>query len=150
MDKGVYCLIFMNRACRIRIGALGDRKFRKGWHCYIGSARGPGGLLRVSRHSALRNRGGPRQWHVDYLLLHPEFSLARAIYAVSERDRECALAQSLSRAPVKGFGASDCRCGSHLFYRPSDPTEEVAGAFRRLDLSPVITTIMQQEDQVRI
>lgn len=53
MDKGVYCLVFHNPACTVRIGALGEIAFRKGWHIYVGSALGSGGLKRLGRHIAL-------------------------------------------------------------------------------------------------
>ncbi|MDR1747655.1 MAG: DUF123 domain-containing protein, partial [Spirochaetaceae bacterium] len=37
---------------------------------------------------------------------------------------ECALAENLALmggVPVAGFGSSDCRCGSHLYYFPYPP-----------------------------
>jgi Uri superfamily endonuclease len=150
MHKGVYCLIFRNRACRITIGALGEREFERGWHCYTGSAQGPGGLLRVERHMGLKKRGGPRHWHVDHLLLHPAFTLVRTVCAVTDEDRECTLARMLPGTPVPGFGSSDCGCGSHLVHFPADPTDEMKTVFRKLGLSPAITTIKSKKNQYRI
>ena len=69
MDKGIYCLVFKNPACTVRIGALGPVAFREGWHIYVGSALGSGGLARLDRHIALaRDRDKRPKWHVDYLL----------------------------------------------------------------------------------
>ncbi len=53
MDKGIYCLVLKNPACTVRVGALGPLPFAAGWHCYIGSALGPGGLVRLERHTRL-------------------------------------------------------------------------------------------------
>ncbi|MDD1677010.1 MAG: GIY-YIG nuclease family protein [Methanomicrobiales archaeon] len=147
MRKGIYCLIFRNRACRIAIGALGEREFEPGWHCYTGSARGPGGLLRVARHTGLKKRGGPRHWHVDHLLLNPAFTLVRTVCAVTGEDQECTLAGMLPGTRVPGVGSSDCHCGSHLIHSPADPTDDVQAIFRELGLSPVITTIKSTKNQ---
>jgi len=147
MHKGVYCLLFRNDACRATIGALGEREFLPGWHCYTGSARGPGGLRRVRRHAALRKHGGPRHWHVDHLLLHPAFTLVCAICAVTDEDLECILASRIRGTPVPGFGSSDCGCGSHLFYFPYDPTDDVQAVFRKLGVAPAITTIKSKKNQ---
>jgi Uri superfamily endonuclease len=147
MHKGVYCLIFRNRACRIPVGALGEREFLPGWHCYLGSARGPGGLRRVVRHLGLRKRGGPRHWHIDHLLLHPAFTLVRVVCAFTDDDRECALAGMLAGQHIPGFGSSDCGCGSHLVYSPTDPTGQVETAFRNLQLPAVITTLKRKNNQ---
>jgi Uri superfamily endonuclease len=148
MHKGVYCLVFRNTGCRMRIGALGEREFTRGWHCYVGSARGSGGLeKRVGRHAALRERGGPRHWHVDHILLHPAFSLERAVCAATEHDCECALAARIPGSGVPGFGCSDCGCGSHLVHSPTDPTRMVVEVFSALSLAPCITTLKRGDDQ---
>ncbi len=49
-EKGVYCLIFENRACKFEIGKKGEFSFPAGFHLYVGSALGSGGLKRVKRH----------------------------------------------------------------------------------------------------
>jgi len=45
-------------------------------------------------------------------------SIRNIIYAESGERKECDLAQRLSQrlAVVEGFGCSDCRCCSHLFF----------------------------------
>lgn len=143
MYKGTYCLILHNRGCRASVGSLGEVSFPRGWYVYVGSAQGPGGLLRVKRHMQVASRKNisPR-WHIDYLLLHPDVSLS-AVACAESRDRqtECAIASVLGGKPVNGFGASDCSCRSHLFYFDSNPEKSVISAFLSLELSVTIKTI---------
>lgn len=145
MDKGVYALIFRNPSCSILIGSLGVISFREGWHIYVGSARGPGGFARVSRHRRLAlSRDRQPRWHVDHLLLSPRFILRHIIRGPSEADLECALARSLGSGAVPSFGSSDCTCGSHLFHRPADPLGEVIEVMSSLGLAPVSATIKKE------
>ena len=142
MDKGVYCLVFHNPACTAGIGALGEIAFRKGWHIYIGSALGTGGLKRLERHIALfEEKNKHPKWHVDYLLTNDNFPLRYAVSATTPLRLECLLASALGGESVPLFGCSDCTCSSHLFYRESDPVMEVRNVFRCLQLSPVTKTI---------
>ncbi|KUG20008.1 MAG: GIY-YIG nuclease family protein [Methanomicrobiaceae archaeon] len=151
MDKGVYCLIFQNRARTIRIGQLGTREFAAGWHLYVGSARGSGGLARAERHIRLFfKRDRPPRWHVDYLLLDPGFSLRAIAASPTTRDLECDLARALGGASVPGFGCSDCSCPSHLFFRPEEPAAAVMAGFLAVGLHARITTIKNEHDNVRI
>lgn len=143
MDKGIYCLVFKNPACTVRIGALGPVAFEKGWHCYIGSALGPGGLARLKRHCRLAaERDRPPKWHVDYLLTDARFTLAYAVSARTTDRLECRLAVALGSGGVFGFGCSDCTCPTHLLYRKRDPEQEIVSAFESLDLIPAIKTII--------
>jgi len=137
MDKGCYCLVFNNPACSLRVGALGELPFARGWHIYIGSALGPGGLSRLTRHLRLaRMRNRQPKWHVDYLLTDPRFTLAFAVSAMTPERFECRLAAGIGGRAVPHFGCSDCTCGSHLLYRDHDPADEIMAAFARLGLAP--------------
>ncbi len=119
MERGVYCLVFENPAAVLEVGRLGAIAFRPGYHLYVGSALGPGGLARVERHRRLgRDRDRNPHWHVDRLLLDPRFRLAAVVTAWTGERLECALARSIGGETVAGFGATDCRCGSHLAFRP--------------------------------
>ena len=143
MDKGIYCLVFENPSCTVRVGALGEIAFRRGWHIYVGSALGSGGLVRLDRHIALsRNKDRRPKWHVDYLHTSPCFSLAYTVSAVTDERLECPLARELGGGGVPKFGCSDCTCTSHLFYRKCDPKREILAAFRHLGLAPTTKTIM--------
>jgi len=142
MNKGVYCLVLQNSPCSVNIGALGTLDFCGGWHVYVGSARGPGGLLRVARHIRYsRHPGDMQRWHIDYILAHPAFSLVSAICASSDDDFECRLAGLIEALPVAGFGCSDCRCQSHLFYYDHAPEQDVVAVFEDLDLCVTIKNI---------
>ena len=145
MDKGIYALLFRNPSCSLRVGSLGEVSFSKGWHIYVGSAKGPGGFARVERHRRLaHNRDRPPRWHVDYLLLSSWFTLVHTVCGPSGADLECALARSLGSGAVPSFGSGDCSCGSHLFHRGAKPLEEVAGAMRSLGLVPRSATIKKE------
>lgn len=142
MDKGIYCLVFRNPSCTVRVGALGEVAFRKGWHIYAGSALGSGGLARLKRHVALsREKDRRPKWHVDYLSAGSEFSLRYTISAATTERLECRLAAALGDGGVPGFGCSDCTCPSHLFWKKTCPLQEVRDAFMSLHLSPQTKTI---------
>ncbi len=150
MDKGIYCLVLENPACTVRIGALGPVPFAAGWHCYIGSALGSGGLLRLERHVNLATLKDRRpKWHVDYLLTDPRFKIVYSVSAVTEERLECRLASALfcDTSGVERFGCSDCTCQSHLLYRKSDPKMEILAAFTGLGLTPVIKTIITLKEK---
>jgi len=142
MDKGVYCLVFANDSRRIQIGALGIIDFPGGWHVYTGSALGPGGLQRVSRHFRLFSCGsGKKRWHIDYLLTDSGFSLRYAICASTTDPRECEIARTVGGVPVPRFGCSDCHCRSHLFSFADDPGRRVNDSFKSVGLLPRIVTL---------
>ena len=151
MDKGIYCLVFRNPGCTIRTGALGAITFRAGWHIYVGSALGSGGLQRLERHISLVHLHDKQpKWHVDYLLISPCFSLVYAVYAVTAACLECQLVRELNKAGIAKFGCSDCSCTSHLLYRQDDPKQEILSAFCGLQLDPVIKTIINPQVQDNI
>lgn len=151
MDKGIYCLVFRNHGCNLRIGALGAITFRAGWHTYVGSALGSGGLKRLERHISLAHLHNKQpKWHIDHLLTSPLFSLVCAFYAVTAERLECQLARELNDGGVSMFGCSDCSCTSHLLYRPGDPKREILAAFHNLQLDPIIKTIINPQVQDNI
>jgi Uri superfamily endonuclease len=145
MDRGVYALVFRNRSCSLMVGSLGEIRFRRGWHIYVGSARGPGGFTRVSRHRHLAlSRDRPPRWHVDHLLLSPSFILRHMVCGSTGEDLECPLARALGGRRIPAFGSSDCSCGSHLLYRISDPLGEVMEAMSSLGLASMSATIKKE------
>jgi Uri superfamily endonuclease len=145
MDKGIYCLVFKNPECTVRVGALGDVAFRKGWHIYVGSALGSGGLARLERHIALsRDKDKRPKWHVDWLSINPNFSLHATVHAVTGEQLECRLAAAIGGENIPGFGCSDCDCSSHLFYRQRNPVKEVKAVFESLGLSACTKTLMNR------
>ena len=133
---GSYALLIeLESPTAIDVGRLGSIEFRAGWYAYVGSALG-GVSARVGRH--LRQHKN-LHWHVDYLL--QEARLSEVTWALSEERMECRIAECLRRygfSSVKGFGASDCRCPSHLFHSPNLKLlrNEIARAFSSAALTP--------------
>jgi Uri superfamily endonuclease len=145
MDKGIYCLIFWNPGCTVTVGALGPVAFEAGWHVYVGSALGSGGLARLERHRTLsRKKDRCPNWHVDYLSVSRSFRLRSTVHALTEERLECRLAAALGGETVPGFGAGDCSCPSHLFYRRRNPVREIKTAFRSLGLAACTKTLMNR------
>jgi len=120
-DKGAYLLILrLSEEKKIKIGATGEIVFAKGYYVYVGSALRSLDK-RMKRH---RKRGKKLFWHIDYLREEAEFITALPIRTGD--DVECALAKKMKRLAVKevkGFGASDCRCASHLFAADTNPMD---------------------------
>lgn len=114
---GTYTLLLsLPESATVAVGALGDRDIPAGHYAYTGSALGPGGFARVDRHREIAaGERDVRQWHVDYLLGHPDSSV-EAVVRSPGVDAECAVAGSVDGDRVAGFGASDCDCGSHLVH----------------------------------
>lgn len=119
MTQGTYLLILSLSESAVRqVGSLDEVLFHAGWYVYVGSAFGPGGFSRITRHRELANSPGSQQnlhWHIDYLLTLPSLSFCNAL-TWPNIDRECSIAKLLHQKPVAGFGSSDCNCHSHLGY----------------------------------
>jgi Uri superfamily endonuclease len=122
-SPGTYVLVLeASRRRRIRIGALGTLQVEPGFYAYIGSAFGPGGLAaRLAHH---RRRSRSPHWHIDYLRRHTAFR--EAWHAADAVDWEHRWARALETGcsatiPLERFGASDCRCRSHLFHFARPP-----------------------------
>jgi len=138
MDKGIYTLVFESEGADIEIGALGNLTIPGGYLIYVGSALGPGGLGRISRHKTTAHDGRRPHWHIDYLLQHPSTRLIASVAAPTTERLECTLADLVGGPSIPGFGASDCRCRSHLFTRMDDPASELADIFSSLRLIATI------------
>lgn len=113
---GVYRLhMRLDAPARLTIGRLGTFDFPAGRYCYVGSALG-GLERRLRRH---RSRPERLHWHIDYLLRH---ACLERIETWPTRERiECAWSQETlalpdARVVAPRFGASDCRCRTHLAY----------------------------------
>jgi Uri superfamily endonuclease len=115
-DRGAYVLIItLSRARKIGVGGLGVRCFQPGTYFYVGSALS-GFRSRLPRY--FRTLRTPH-WHIDRLLEYGRCAGALCC-ATAHRDAECRIAEALdsSLEAIAGFGCSDCRCRSHLFWRP--------------------------------
>jgi len=115
--RGSYVLLIrLADAHTITIGNRGDIKFFPGYYAYAGSAMN-GLKSRLSRH--LR-KDKKRHWHIDYLLDRASI-IDVAVHETAART-ECAIAGILDSSfeSVPGFGCSDCRCRSHLFFNTDE------------------------------
>lgn len=112
--KGCYCLIVnVEDKTEIKIGKkLGKIKFKKGYYVYVGSAMNSL-EARIKRHLSDEKK---LHWHVDYLL--KKAKIRDVIYNESKQKIECDLAGFISKKAIgiEGFGCSDCKCESHLYY----------------------------------
>jgi len=115
--RGAYCLVIeVPEEREIVVGSLGPHRYQRGVYAYVGSALA-GVEQRVGRHKSQKKR---LRWHIDYLLANADI-LATVAIPGERREVECGMAQALQQCdgasiPVLGFGASDCRCDSHLLY----------------------------------
>ncbi|MDR2028850.1 MAG: DNA/RNA nuclease SfsA [Treponema sp.] len=124
-DSGNYLILLeLPEERDIPIGALGTVHFSPGWYVYAGSAR-KNLRKRISRH--LRKVRKQKHWHLDYL--SPAARVLKGFPVMSYRNLECALAGALKAIggeAIPGFGSSDCRCGSHLYYFADPPLQNRA------------------------
>ncbi len=115
--KGSYVLLIqLPKEQTITIGSLKALHFPGGYYAYVGSAMS-GFKTRISRHLKSNKK---RHWHIDYLL--DKASITGIILGETIARTECTIAQALSRQfdSVPGFGCSDCRCHSHLFFSANE------------------------------
>jgi Uri superfamily endonuclease len=115
---GTYALVVaLDRSQNITIGRRGGFRFPAGFYIYVGSALGPGGLsARIRRHLSAEKR---QHWHIDFLLRSTRARVIEVWTLASAARLECEWARAVMQWPgarivVPRFGASDCRCRSHL------------------------------------
>ena len=127
---GTYALLLRSNAEQdLQVGSLGNQKLLPGFFVYVGSAFGPGGLkARIGHH---RHTFSRPHWHIDYL--NEYLSPAEVWYTYDATHREDHWSQVLAVArgasiPLPGFGSSDCRCISPLYFFPARPSSNY---FRR-------------------
>ena len=117
MNSGVYLAIFyLARTQVITVGRLGRFTFQPGHYLYVGIAQRCL-QARLARHG---QRCKPMRWQIDYLSARAP--LVGALVLRGPKSWECRLAAILAKhylRPIARFGASDCRCGGHLFWCPS-------------------------------
>lgn len=133
-SPGTYAIVLRLESGRaIRVGRLGYFDFPIGYYLYLGSALGPGGLAgRLGRHLALDAGQRRPHWHIDYFRRQARIQALWYITGTARREHDWAeLAAQLDGAsiPAPRFGASDCRCPSHLYHFTITPDPL---AFRRL------------------
>jgi Uri superfamily endonuclease len=126
--KGCYLLLLeLITSQKIQIGKLGILFFKKGFYVYIGSAMN-NLESRVKRHLRSEKK---LHWHIDYLLKHAR--IIDVYYKESSKKKECIVADNFKNLEkILGFGCSDCKCKSHLFY---GAYKEINSILVKLDFS---------------
>jgi Uri superfamily endonuclease len=126
--KGTYILVIkLKEEKTIQIGKLGKILFKKGFYVYVGSAFN-GLAQRIDRHLRKNKK---IHWHIDYFLNFSE--IKGVLFKESETKQECSIAKKLEKhiVSIPGFGCSDCRCKSHLFYGSN---KKITNALKNLHL----------------
>lgn len=119
--KGSYVLLIeLKNKTIIDIGKLGKIQFRKGNYVYIGSALN-GLEKRIQRHYKNQKK---LHWHIDYLL--EKAIIIDVFFKDTKAREECDIAYKFNKLkPICGFGCSDCKCNSHLFFGSNDEIMEI-------------------------
>ena len=111
--KGSYILLLkINNNKNIKYGKNKKSYFKKGFYIYIGSALNSL-ENRINRHLRSDKK---IYWHIDYLLKHSQ--IFNIFYRESNFKDECIIANLFKEyfISIEGFGSSDCKCKTHLFY----------------------------------
>lgn len=125
-SEATYVLvIYVSENFETIVGKLGRVSFKKGNYIYIGSAKG---CLesRLKRHLKKEKK---IFWHIDYLLEGKKAKISQ-IWVIP-KSIECKIADVFNKEPVcelvkKGFGSSDCKCLTHLFFiKDKKKTEKI-------------------------
>ncbi len=138
--KGSYILLIeLPEEQTIAIGSLGVLYFPHGHYAYVGSAMG-GVESRLNRHF----RGTKKiHWHIDYLL--QKASISSAITCETKDKAECTIARALKAQfdSTPGFGSSDCKCPSHLFFanNRSQMKSTLLATLNSLGMQPGLQTL---------
>ena len=123
-ESGTYALILTTSIEKsIDIGKLGTLLVKPGYYAYVGSAFGPGGLkARINHHL---NHSSRPHWHLDYLNSTLRLCEIWYTYDPVRREHQWAEVHAQTKGvlmPLPGFGSTDCRCRSHLFFYRSKPS----------------------------
>jgi Uri superfamily endonuclease len=117
-DRGLYLLILrLKKDQKIKLTKLSEAYFNSGCYLYVGRAK-RGLKKRLERH--LR-KDKKLFWHIDYFLRKAEIM---EVWIKLNSFDECRIISQIRKflensiIPQKRFGASDCRCPSHLLHLP--------------------------------
>jgi Uri superfamily endonuclease len=129
LGKGTYILIlFLETDQTIMVGKLGSFEFPQGFYAYVGCAFGSGGLnARLNHH--LQQAKKPH-WHIDYFREKAVVTGITVDQSLVKLEHEWATGLEMmasTSTPAPRFGATDCKCTSHLFYFDEAPVLEDFG-----------------------
>ena len=116
--NGTYLLLIeISSNVGLRVGKLGNQVLEAGYYLYVGSALN-GLRSRISRHLQVDKK---LHWHIDYLT--KTGNIIGVFWTIGITKVECQWAQlimstRISMTAIRGFGSSDCRCTTHLYFFP--------------------------------
>jgi len=120
-DKGSYLIIgFLKKCLNLKISKK-YYSFESGWYIYVGSAMNSL-KKRIERHLMVKKK---LKWHIDYLIPHLE--MKKSIPIQSSEKIECEISRDLEKISygfINGFGSSDCKCHSHLYFMENNPLKD--------------------------
>ncbi len=124
----------------ITVGSLKTIYFPGGYYAYVGSALG-GLKSRLNRHLRIDKK---IHWHIDYLL--QKATIKDIIICETEDRAECTIAQALAHQfdSIPGFGSSDCKCRSHLFFGAEGMKLKVMAVLSTLGMEPRLVPDLNQ------
>jgi Uri superfamily endonuclease len=131
--KGSYILIIeLPEEQIITIGSLKAIYFPRGYYAYVGSAMGR--FEPRLRHHLKGNK--KPHWHIDYLLA--KAAITDIILCETRERIECTIAQALQGQfdAITGFGATDCKCNSHLFFALEEMKSTIMATLNHLHIKP--------------
>ncbi|MFW6022369.1 MAG: GIY-YIG nuclease family protein [Halanaerobiaceae bacterium] len=115
-DSGIYLLeILLDNKTDIKVGKKGKFSFPAGYYYYSGSAQ----RILKSRLKRHLSKDKKLRWHIDYLIDKGKV-LDFHTWPAGKKG-ECVVAGLLQskaggKVVVPGFGSSDCKCNTHLYY----------------------------------
>jgi len=112
-DSGTYILVLQVLSdTKVNVGSLGLIALERGYYFYVGSGKA-GVSSRVKRHFAKRKN---IYWHIDYITSSKKVIPLGYFYIPLIIEELLAIELSKRLKFINGFGSSDSRAQSHLFY----------------------------------
>jgi Uri superfamily endonuclease len=115
LNKGTYILLLkLEEQLKIK---LKNKNFELeiGYYCYVGSAM-KNLHQRIGRHISYKEGNYKKHWHIDNLLEVSEVKICFLIPDGIYREIEISSTFSNFFIPIKGFGASDLKIDSNLYF----------------------------------
>lgn len=118
--------MFLERSQNIKINKKSSF-FPEGYYCYVGSALN-NIQKRIMRH---KSKNKKLHWHIDYFL--KKSNIIKTYSIVTDKNLECWLSSRVrsqkGEVIMKGFGSTDCKCETHLYYFDQNPCKKLDEVF---------------------
>ncbi|WP_457752851.1 GIY-YIG nuclease family protein [Thermococcus sp.] len=128
--RGSYFLVIKVERDMIVQTKRKEFSLKAGYYVYVGSAMNSI-EKRVERHF---KKDKKLHWHIDFLLKESELLRAYLIPSDAKIEEELSMEVSKFGKPIEGFGASDLKINSNLYYFKDEPDEILTSILRKLGL----------------